>query len=57
MSEIKGQLLGLILVLGLFAAIAGSAYAIFNATVNSVVSETETATGVKPTVTPITYGD
>jgi len=44
MSEIKGQLLGIFLVLGLFAAISAAAYAIFDTTAKGVAHQVENVT-------------
>ena len=46
MSEIKGQLLGLVLVLGIFALVGGILYAVFGKTANRISDQVDSAVGV-----------
>ena len=50
MSEIKGQLLGIVLVLAIFGAIAGALVAAFSSVGDQVVEYMETATDTESEV-------
>ena len=46
MSEIKGQLLGMVLVLAIFSAIAGVLVTAFKSNANTIASEINTTTSI-----------
>lgn len=59
MSEIKGQMLGLVLVLAVFGLVAGVIYASFQSSANNLSSKIEQENSMMMSVTgkaaPLTY--